>query len=356
MLSQGHCKISEKTNERSRHTDLRSGNRRRLLVAGAALPLAGAHIMTRDALAQGALRTLDVSVTDPLTQRDIGLRVRTPAGEGRAGLIVYSPGIGCGLSAGQAWCEAWQAAGFFVVTLDHPVTGSGLWQTAGTTLRDNLARALAVAQYGLRVADCSHVISLCLTTHEISGRVDPQRIGVAGHSFGALTAQSIAGQKLGGQDVSDSRVRAAMALSPGSLSVERAKSARDVHIPFFCVTGDHDNLVTIGSGKDSMVLGSPLANRLAVFDNLPQGKRQLLVLSGADHMTFAGEPFDASRYSRDPAVSVAGDPEAWARINAITTPFWQHYLAGNGDAGIDRRVMTERMERAKLPQDRLVID
>ena len=334
---------------------VQSRSRRRLLAACAALPLASV-LMTPDVRGQSVSRTLDVSVTDPLTNRDIGLRVRSPAGKGRAGLILYSPGIGCGLSAGQAWCEAWQEAGFFVVTLDHPVTGSSLWDTDGTTLHENLARALAVAQYGLRVADCSHVISLCLTTHEISRRVDPERIGVAGHSFGALTVQSISGQPLGGKDVSDSRVRAAIAFSPGALSVERAKSMASVRIPFFCVTGDHDNFVTIGSGKNAMVLGSALANRLAVFDNLPAGKRQLLVLSRADHMTFAGERFDASHYSRDPAVSAAGDPAAWARISAMTTPFWQHYLGQGGDPESGRRAMAERMEKAKLPEDRLVID
>ena len=129
-----------------------------------------------------------------------------------------------------------------------------------------------------------------------------------------------------------------------------------VRIPFFCVTGDHDNFVTIGSGKNAMVLGSALANRLAVFDNLPAGKRQLLVLSRADHMTFAGERFDASHYSRDPAVSAAGDPAAWARISAMTTPFWQHYLGQGGDPESGRRAMAERMEKAKLPEDRLVID
>ena len=342
-------------NDRIRSADVRSQGRRRLLAAWAAQPLAGV-LMTPGARAQAASRTLDVSVTDPLTSRDIGLRVRSPAGVGRAGLILYSPGIGCGLSAGQAWCEAWREAGFFVVTLDHPVTGSSLWDTDGTTLHENLARALAVPQYGLRVADCSHVISLCLTTHEIAGRVDPQRIGVAGHSYGALTAQSIAGQRLGGQDVSDSRVRAAIAFSPGALSVERAKSMASVQIPFFCVTGDHDNFVTIWSGKDAMVLGSALANRIAVFDNLPSGKRQLLVLSRADHMTFAGEPFDASRYSRDSAVSATGDPAAWARINAITTPFWQYYLGQGVDDPSGRHIMAQSMERAKLPEDRLVID
>ena len=341
--------------ERIGNATVHSHSRRRLLVACAALPFAGV-LLTPDARAQAASRTIDVSVTDPLTNRDIGLRVRSPAGEGRAGLILYSPGLGCGLSAGQAWCEAWQEAGFFVATLDHPVTGSSLWDTDGTTLHANLARALAFAQYGLRVADCSHIISLCLTTHEISGRVDPQRIGVAGHSFGALTVQSIAGQSLGGQEVSDSRVRAAIAFSPGALSVERAKSMASVRIPFFCVTGDHDSFVTIGSGKNAMVLGSALANRLAVFDNLPPGNRQLLVLSRADHMTFAGEQFDASHYSRDPAVSVAGDPAAWARINAITTPFWQHYLGQGVDPGAGRRAMAKRMETAKLPEDRLVID
>ena len=66
---------------------MRSRSRRRLLAVWAALPLAGV-LMTRGARAQAASRTLDVSVTDPLTKRDIGLRVRSPAGEGRAGLIL----------------------------------------------------------------------------------------------------------------------------------------------------------------------------------------------------------------------------------------------------------------------------
>lgn len=310
----------------------------------------------KPAMAETATRTLDVSVTDPATNRDIGLRVRSPAGDGRAGLILYSPGIGCGLSGGDAWCEAWREAGYFVVTLDHAVTGSDLWDTTRSTLRENLTRALATPQYGLRVADCSHVISLCLTTHEISGRVDASRIGIAGHSFGALTVQSICGQRLGGQDVSDSRVRAGIALSPGALSVERAKSMSTVRKPFFCVTGDHDGLVTVGVPPDGLVLGTVLANRLAVFDNLPPGQRQLLVLAAADHMTFAGEPVDPARYSRDPAVPQGTDPENWRRINAFTTAFWQCYLGTGEHDAPARRMMTTRMEQIRRPADRVVID
>src|SRR5262245_50556778 len=105
----------------------------------------------------------DRRLLDPATGRQIWLRLRLPASNERAPLIVYSPGLGSGISNGAAWCEAWQQAGFIVATLAHPGTDDGLWDTSRRSLRANLSDALAYPQYGNRVRDCRFAIEQCLT-------------------------------------------------------------------------------------------------------------------------------------------------------------------------------------------------
>ena len=75
-----------------------------------------------------------------------------------------------------------------------------------------------------------------------------------------------------------------------------------------------------------MRLGMPLSYRLAVYRHLPAGAKQLLVLAGADHMTFAGEPVSIAGYSREVDTSEAANARAWRRVSLATTAFWRYYL------------------------------
>lgn len=280
----------------------------------------------------------DLSLTDPETKRKIGLRVRLPQERTPTGLILYSPGLGSGVSNGAAWCEAWRRAGFVVVTLAHPVTDDSLWNTKKQSFKANLNDALAAQQYGLRVKDCSFVITQCLKHPDIAPYVDPERIGIAGHSYGALTVQSIAGQPLGGQDVHDPRIKAAIALSPSALSAERAKGMSKVQIPFFSITGDHDNYVTFTDKSESMRLGLPLANRRLVNEYVPAGLKQLAVFEQADHMSFAGEPINAKHFSRDlKNITPQSEQALWTRVSEVTTAFWNYYLASGYKPDTDKR-------------------
>ena len=267
---------------------------------------------------------------DPGTRRRIRLRLRLPAaGETAAPagtlrpLLVYSPGLGSGLSNGAAWCEAWRQAGFVVATLAHPGTDEGIWDTSHRSLRANLAAALAPAQYAHRVSDCRYAIGQCLTAMGLEATIDPARIGIAGHSFGALTVQALAGAAGRGQD--GFTIAAAIALSPGASSAT-VGAVGGIRMPFFCVTGDHDGTVTFGRGAEARQLGMPLSYRLAVYRHLPAGAKQLLVLAGADHMTFAGEPVSIAGYSREVDTSEAANARAWRRVSLATTAFWRYYL------------------------------
>jgi hypothetical protein len=44
-------------------------------------------------------------------------------------------------------------------------------------------------------------------------------------------------------------------------------------------------------------------------------------------MTFAGEPIDPERFSRDVKVDSREERSQWSRISKMSTVFWQHYLA-----------------------------
>ncbi len=287
---------------------------RRVFTAGLALFAAGGS-------ARAETRR-DTVVADPATGRRIALRIRLPETQGRAPLILYSPGLGSGISNGAAWCEAWRNAGCVVVTMSHPVTNDEIWRTGRASFAENLAAALAGGQYPARVRDTTFVIGQCLSSLGIEGRIDADRIGVAGHSYGAITVQALAVEAARGKP--GATIKAAIAFSPGVITAANAASMAAARMPFFVVTGDHDNYVTFSKDGVSRRLGVPLANRLAVYAALPKGKKQLLVLGNADHMTFAGEPIDGRRFSRD--VSAAGSEATWARAAAITGAFWRQYL------------------------------
>lgn len=301
--------------------------------------------------AQAAPR--DTAIVDPRTGRRIRLRIRLPDGTGRAPLLLYSPGLGSGISNGAAWCEAWARAGFVVVTMAHPVTDDSLWDTSRTSLSDNLNRALAGGQYAARVGDTHFVIGKCLDEAGlgIAGRIDAERIGVAGHSYGAITVQALAVEAAKAKGAG--RIRAVIAMSPGVITPANAAAMAAARLPFLCVTGDQDNFVTFSKGGHARRLGVPLANRLAVYNALPRGQRELLVLARADHMTFAGEAIDARLFSRDVTAGPTENASAWGRVSAATSAFWQYHLGSS--ARVTREAYVADVRGKLGPKDRFEV-
>jgi predicted dienelactone hydrolase len=307
-------------------------------------------------------------VVDSKSKRKIKLKIRLPAPAKSTALIIYSPGLGSGVSNGADWCEAWRGAGYIVVTLAHPVTDDSIWNTSkNRSLKMTIAEAIASPQYALRVKDCSVALDYLLglpaltpyfeRSGDSQGAARRPRIGIAGHSYGALTVQSIAGQGQGGKSPLDPRIDAAVALSPSAMSQERAAAMGQVKIPFFCVTGDLDGYVTFKQAADSVRLGVPLSQRQWVYDHLPKGKRQELLVAQADHMTFAGEPISAEHFSRDVLLPEQNNANTWARISALTTGFWDFYLKAEAKPSAEqRKAYIKRMQALAGPQDQLKFD
>ena len=298
----------------------------------------------------------DAVILDPKTKRAIKLKIRLPAQTQPTALLLYSPGLGSGVSNGAAWCEAWRQAGYLVVTLAHPVTDDSIWDPA-KSLKAAIGQAIAAPQYPLRVADCSYALDYLLALPSLAPYIDRKRIGIAGHSFGALTVQALAGQGAAGKRPLDPRIQAAIAFSPSAMSQERAAAMAQVSIPFFCVTGDQDDYVTFKNATESLRLGVPLMQRQWVYTHLPKGKKQELVVAQSDHMTFAGERIDAASFSRDVSIDQQNNQETWQRISRLTTGFWDFYLGAGSDVKTESRTLyIKRMKELAGPNDRLKFD
>ena len=68
---------------------------------------------------------------------------------------------------------------------------------------------------------------LTLTRGQFDGKLDLDRLGMSGHSFGAITTQAVSGQehRLKEQTHKDSRIKAAITMSPSITPLAGASSA-----------------------------------------------------------------------------------------------------------------------------------
>ena len=273
---------------------------------------------------------VDETWRDAARNRALPVLVRWPSGSGPWPLIVYSHGLGGSREGGDAWGQAWQAAGFVVLHLQHP--GSDI-----EVLRNGLAKlreAGNLQQFLLRMADVRFVIDEVERRHRLGaspwGQVRLASMGVAGHSFGALTTQAIAGQRFDmPTELADARVAAFLAFSPGSGRSKMALTEQfgAISRPFMVVTGslDGDPFGSYDSG----------ALRAKVYEGLPAGQRALLWLDGADHMSFAGNArlriAGLGPFKRQP-VAAEREVAHHALVARITTLWWQTQLMADAAA------------------------
>ncbi|WP_238539746.1 alpha/beta hydrolase family protein [Corallococcus macrosporus] len=213
-------------------------------------------------------------------------------------LVVLSHGNG-GSAINLSWFGVYLAAhGFIVVSVDHP------GNTYGDTSPEGYVRAWE------RPQDFTALLDGFLKDSVWGPRVDPRRIGAAGHSMGGYTALALAGARLnlaplaglctspetrghpgcdelrevdyGRIDMKvarasykDSRVRAAFAMAPGMAGTYEARDVADVDVPVALVLAKGDELMPHER------------NGLHLAKLLPQAKS--VVLDDAAHFTFLPE-------------------------------------------------------------------
>jgi fermentation-respiration switch protein FrsA (DUF1100 family) len=253
--------------------------------AGQAPTRAYAVGVRRLSFSRGAGRPLPTTVWYPATGRATpGVADNADAAPGPFPLILFSHGLGAGPADYRTILTRWVRAGFVVAAPAYPKTSRGVRDFDPVDLIN-------------QPADASRVITDLLKRNAragdpLRGRIDPVRIGAAGHSGGGITTVGLfTGSR-------DERLDAGIVLAGQQLFA----------VPF---TGPPAPLLFVHGRRDRTV---EYAAGLSTFRSVPW-PRALLTITAGGHVT-TDRDFEVTVRTTTEFLrwSLYGDPAARARI------------------------------------------
>jgi predicted dienelactone hydrolase len=250
-------------------------------------------------------------------------------------LIIFSHGAGGSKDGAVTLTRHWAAHGYITIQPTHDDCVA-LRRAHGEryTILDAVKTALQdPTAWVNRPRDISHILDSLDNIEKrlpaLRGRIDRERIGMAGHSFGAMTTAYLSGASVtlpGSSEpktLGDERINAFLALSPqgpGRMGFT-GESWSAIQRPFMIVTGSKDN----GGRKEYTPRW-----RLTPFEKFPPGDKYAVWVEGANHMTFSGDARRAATgrvLSLLPQRSKIEEQEQRIRyVQMASTAFWDAYL------------------------------
>ncbi len=265
---------------------------------------------------------MDRNWFDGQRSRNVPVRIYVPSDSSEAfPVIIFSTGLGRSRDDCAYLGRYWASCGYVSVHVQHKGSDEEVRQ-GSIRPRKELQRAFyAPENIRNRPLDIVFVIDQLEKAQRqaagFSSQCDLNRIGVAGHDFGAQTVLALAGEVLPGRvTFRDSRVKAVVAMSsPVPLGqVPLSLAFGDIQLPCLHITGTEDN---------SIVATTTAEQRRLPFDYTSGGDQYLVTLLGADHMTYSGH-VRAGNSARD-----AMYQQMIAECSAV---FWDAYLKDNASA------------------------
>lgn len=223
--------------------------------------------------------------------RTLVTTIRHPSTGGPSPLVVLAHGFDGHPRKFERLTEAWAAAGYVVAAPAFPLT-------------NDEAPERVLGDVAEQPADVSFVIDEMLRLNgeagdPLEGLIDPERIGVAGLSFGAITTLAVTYNTC----CRDERIGAAVSMAGTQYPFDGAFAFSGV--PLLLLHGDADP-----------VLASDLSAE--IYDVAAPAKLFVTILGGGH-----AEPFEDV------------DDPADAMVQAATTAFWDLYLGSPGAAADD---------------------
>lgn len=291
------------------------------------------------------------SIKDEARKRELPIRVYFPNTEEPAPVILFSHGLGGSRDNNPYLGEHWAKRGYVVVFMQHPGSDESVWKGEQRLKRRAAMKgAASLGSFMDRMKDVPLVIDSLEKWNkdgeaELRGKIDLEKIGMSGHSFGAMTTQAVSGQahRGGKPTFLDERIDASVMLSPSIPKVgDPAKAFGTIKIPCLLMTGT----------KDNSPIGDIVAkDRVKVFPNITNAPAWQIVFDGAEHMSF-GEGETPLKQ---------GENRYHKPILALTTAFWDANLRDdnaakawiNGKAARSVMLPEDQWDKNKLAEELL---
>lgn len=274
-----------------------------VLIAGLALSASGAAALSPPATPPPAysqagpypVAVLDGEWRDGRRGRTVPYLIRYPQGvTGPVPVVIFSHGLGGSRRGAVYYAEHLASHGYVVVMVQHPGSDVSIWQNIRPDL-SNVDRAALSRVTADPMVTINRFLDIPFALDQLSamtsapgplrGLLDMTRIGMSGHSFGAVTTQAMAGQVYpNGRSMPEPRFKAFLAMSPSpSRDGNNDQAFGGLTRPFLSLTGTEDSF-TIRSDESG---ADVTAGRQQPFAHLG-GPSMLVLLTGGDHMVFSG--------------------------------------------------------------------
>jgi len=273
-------------------------------------------------------------------------------------LVIFSHGLGGSREGYEYLGRHWASHGYISLHVQHIGSDDAVWRGQDQPMQSMRQAAIRPENAVNRARDVSFVLDEMARLNNapglFQGRVDLEKVGLAGHSFGANTTLVATGQVFilpGGRTVgfAEPRIKAAI---PMSAPVPHSRDDLDrvfdgITVPCLHMTGTLD---------DSPIGETKAAERRLPFDHIGGAEQFLVIFNGGDHMIFSGRPRNAA--------AGGGEKDALFQdlIRQAATAFWDAYLMGDARAkswlsggglksllGDDGTLETKRVGAAKRP-------
>lgn len=304
--------------------------------SGAPAPKAGLPKLYKFAKGPLGIESVpELVLHDDQRDKNLQLRLTWPQAEGPFPVIVWSHGNSGTKDMYLPLTEHWASHGYVCIQANH---------ADSRDLQKPGVRTPRGYQWEQRPGDISFIIDRLGTIEEkipaLKGKMDRKTVGVGGHSFGAHTAQLVAGTTLSdpsGQrrSFADPRPLAFVLLSPQGVGTHAAgldaKSWDKVTRPFIVITGTRD----FGAKGDDWQW------RVDPYKYSPPGEKFLLVIQDAWHgfggVVGPGETFHGAGPENENHRSY---------VKSASTAIWDAFLKGDPKARsfLDSRSVEELSE------------
>lgn len=264
----------------------------------------------------------------PQRGEDLHVRISAPETGERLPVVVFSHGNGWSLDGYAPLADFWAAHGFVVIQPTHLDS-----RTVGLAHSDPRFPQI----WRLRVDDLVRCLDqlplLAAAVPALSGRVDADRVAVAGHSWGATTASSLLGARVldaeghPGEDMADERVKAGVLLAVAGTGGKDLTPFAAEHLPFMNPSFDEmiKPALVVAGDRDQTMLSVRGPDWWTDAYSLSPAPKSLLTLYGAEH-SFGGIVGYEVKETTDES------PERVALLQQVTVAYLRSALGIDGDA------------------------